>query len=334
MITLEDLDYSLPGERIAQEPMRPRDAARLLVVERRTGSLAKLRFAELAERIGPRDLLVVNDTRVLPAKLCGHKASGGRAEALLLESRADGRWRALVRARGRLRPGLVLHFGPLEARVEAIEAGGICLLALAAEAGANPQVLLEQIGVAPLPPYIRREAPRAEDRLDYQSIFARVPGAVAAPTASLHFTPALAARLPIAKLTLHVGPGTFRPLRGKSIDAHVLEPESFEVPVETADAIARTRSQGGRVIAVGTTVVRALETTGGEAGRGHTDLLIGSGHRFRVVDSLITNFHLPRSSLLLLVMSFAGVKLIREAYAHALDQGFRFYSYGDAMWIR
>ena len=314
--------------------MRPRDAARLLVVERRAGSLAQLRFAEVAERIGPRDLLVVNDTRVLPAKLYGHKASGGRAEALLLERRADGRWRALVRARGRLRHGLTLHFGPLEARVEALEAGGVCLLALASETGADPQVLLEQIGVAPLPPYIRRDAPRAEDRTDYQSIFARVPGAVAAPTASLHFTPALAARLPIAKLTLHGGPGTFRPLRAKSIDAHVREPESFEVPVETAHAIARTRSQGGRVIAVGTTVVRALETTGGEAGQGHTDLLIGAGHRFRVVDSLITNFHLPRSSLLLLVMSFAGVKLIREAYAYALDQGFRFYSYGDAMWIR
>ncbi len=334
MIRLEDLDYTLPPECIAQEPARPRDAARLLVLERGTSTLAELRFCDLADEIGAKDLLVVNDTRVLPARLCGYKASGGRAEALLLERRADGSWRALVRARGRLRTGLVLRFGALEARVEALETAGACVLRLASPAGANPDVLLEQIGVPPLPPYIRRETPRAEDRTDYQSVFARVPGAVAAHTASLHFTPELAECLPIAKLTLHVGPGTFRPLRGDSIEGHVLEPESFEVPVETARAIARTRAQGGRVIAVGTTVVRALEATGGEAGRGRTDLLIGSGHRFRVIDSLITNFHLPRSTLLLLVMSFAGVKPIREAYAHALDKGFRFYSYGDAMWIR
>ncbi len=334
MITLSELEYALPPESIAQEPIRPRDAARLLVVERATGSLAELRFAELADQIGPRDLLVVNDTRVLPAKLCGHKASGGRAEALLLERRPDGSWRALVNARGRLREGLRLRFGELDARVEAIEDGGVCVLELASESGADPQALVEEIGVAPLPPYIRRGAPRQQDRSDYQSIFARVPGAVAAPTASLHFTPALTARLPIAKLTLHVGPGSFLPLRGESIDGHRLEPESFEVPEPTARAIARARARGGRVIAVGTTVVPALETTGGEAGLGRTDLFIRPGHRFRVVDSLITNFHLPRSTLLLLVMSFAGVKPIHEVYAHALANGFRFYSYGDAMWIR
>jgi len=334
VITLSDLGYELPPERIAQEPARPRDASRLLVLERATGSLAEICFAELAEHIGPRDLLVVNDTRVVAAKLCGRKASGGRADVLLLERRAEGTWRALVRARGRLREGLELVFDRLEARVEALESGGMCVLRFASGTRDDPEALLEEIGVAPLPPYIRRDRPLAQDRADYQSIFAREPGAVAAPTASLHFTPALAARLPIARLTLHVGPGTFRPLRGDLIDGHTLEPESFEVPVGTARAIARTRAQGGRVIAVGTTVARALETTGGEAGRGRTDLFIRPGHRFQVIDSLITNFHLPRSTLLLLVMTFAGVKPVREAYACALAKGFRFYSYGDAMWIR
>jgi S-adenosylmethionine:tRNA ribosyltransferase-isomerase len=334
VITLADLDYELPPDRIAQEPIRPRDAARLLVLERATGSLGELRFRELADQIGSEDLLVVNETRVLPARLCGHKASGGRAEALLLERQPDGTWRALVKARGRLRAGLALRFGELDARIEAIEPGGVCVLKLTSDSRDSPETLIERAGLAPLPPYIRRDKPRAQDLEDYQTIFARVPGAVAAPTASLHFTPELAARLPIVKLTLHVGPGTFRPLRGETVEGHVLEPESFEVPEETARAVARTRARGGHVIAVGTTVVRALETTGGEPGRGRTDLFIRSGHRFRVVDSLITNFHLPRSSLLLLVMSFAGVKAIREAYAHALAKGFRFYSYGDAMWIR
>ncbi len=334
MIRLDELDYELPPERIAQVPVRPRDAARLLVLERASQALHELRFAALADEVGPHDLLVVNDTRVVPAKLRGRKASGGRAEALLLNRRPDGSWLALLRCRGRRRPGLELRFGDLRAVVLAEQLDGAVSLRLEAPGECSPAELLERSGEAPLPPYIRRPEPDAKDLEDYQSIFAQVPGAVAAPTASLHFTPELAARLPLASVTLHVGPGTFRPLRARSLDARALEPERFEVPQATAAAIARTRAAGGRVIAVGTTVVRALETSGGAAGRGCTDLLIRPGHRFRVIDALITNFHLPRSSLLLLVMAFAGVEPIRRAYAHAIEKGFRFYSYGDALWIR
>ena len=328
---LPDLDYALPAERIAQAPVRPRDASRLLVVEREGDRLDELRFSDLPEQLGPDDLLVVNDTLVRPAKLRGDKESGGAAEALLLERRADGRWLALVRSTGRLRPDLALRFGAFPARVAELCPDGACLLDFGA---ADPEALLESAGETPLPPYIARDVPRQSDLADYQTIFARVPGAVAAPTASLHFTAELAARLPIARVTLHVGPGTFRPIRSDELEGHRMASESFEVPGTTAEAIARTRDRGGRVIAVGTTTVRALETTGGRAGAGATELYIRLGHRFSVVDSLITNFHLPRSSLLALVMAFAGVERVRRAYAFAIAQEFRFYSYGDAMWIR
>lgn len=193
--------------------------------------------------------------------------------------------------------------------------------------------LLERLGEAPLPGYIRRPEPRKEDLEDYQTVFARSPGAVAAPTASLHFTNEMAARLRPVTVTLHVGPGTFRPIRAARIEDHRLDSEWYSVPQETAQAIEATRARGGRVIAVGTTVIRTLETTGGRAGSGSTDLLIYPGYRFRVVDSLVTNFHLPRSSLLALVMAFAGVESTRSAYAYAIEHGLRFYSYGDAMWI-
>jgi S-adenosylmethionine:tRNA ribosyltransferase-isomerase len=330
VIRLEDLDYSLPPERIASRPVRPRDASRLLLLERASGRLEDLRFADLASRARPADLFVVNDTRVVPAKLRGRKPSGGRAEVLLLERGPDATWRALVRTRGRLRPGLALRFEGLEAEVVSVETEGACRLRFAA-----PQAALEtrlaRIGEAPLPPYIPRPAPCKQDLEDYQTIFARAPGAVAAPTAGLHFTPELAARLRLASVTLHVGPGTFRPLR--RIAGHRLDPERFEIPAETERAIEAAHAEGGRVNAVGTTVVRALETTRGCAGRGEADLLILPGHRFRAVDALVTNFHLPRSSLLALVMAFAGVEPVRRAYAHAIEAGYRFYSYGDAMWI-
>lgn len=334
MIRDRDLDYELPPERIAQHPIRPRDAARLLVLDRADGGLRELRFADLAGEIAEPDLLVVNDTRVVPARLRGHKESGGRAEALLLGRRSGGGWHALLRCRGRLRTGLRLRFGELRAEVCGLLSDGSVELALESTSGTAPEVLLEKLGEAPLPPYIRRPEPRSEDLEDYQSIFAQVPGAVAAPTASLHFTPALARRLPIARVTLHVGPGTFRPLLGGVLEETELEAEPFCVPERTAQAIGRTKAAGGRLIAVGTTVARALETTGGAEGAGRTDLFIRPGYRFRAVDSLITNFHLPRSSLLALVMAFAGVERTRAAYAYAIERGFRFYSYGDAMWIR
>jgi S-adenosylmethionine:tRNA ribosyltransferase-isomerase len=334
VISRADLEFALPPELVAQEPQSPRDAARLLVVERATGALSELRFSDLPGRVRPADLFVVNDTRVVPAKLRGAKASGGKAEALLLSRRADGDWSAFVKVRGRLVPGLELRFGALAARVVEVLPGGSCRLAFATPDGVGAEELLAQIGEAPLPPYIRRSAPRAQDLVDYQTVFAREPGAVAAPTASLHFSEELAARLRLARVTLHVGPGTFRPMRSESPEDHVLEAERFAVPEATAEAIARTRAAGGRAIAVGTTVVRALETTGGAPGSGDTKLFILPGHTFRAVDSLITNFHLPGSTLLALVMAFAGVELTRRAYAHAIAERFRFYSYGDAMWIR
>jgi S-adenosylmethionine:tRNA ribosyltransferase-isomerase len=334
VISLADLAYDLPPELIAQAPVKPRDAARLLVLARGAGTLRELRFAELADEVGARDLVVVNDTRVRAAKLRGSKATGGKAEALLLERRPDGTWTAFVRARGRLVVGQAFVFGALGARIVELLSGGTVRLALEGADGNATDGILDALGEAPLPPYIRRDASRAQDLADYQTIFARDPGAVAAPTASLHFTPELAARLRIATVTLHVGPGTFRPVRSERLEDHALDAERFDVPAATARAIAETRRDGGRVIAVGTTVVRALETTGGEAGSGDTKLLILPGHEFRAVDSLITNFHLPGSSLLALVMAFAGVEATRRAYAHAIAERFRFFSYGDALWIR
>jgi len=334
VITRADLEFELPPELVAQEPCTPRDAARLLVLERATGALDELRFSELADAAGAQDLFVVNDTRVLPAKLRGRKKSGGRAEALLLSRRADGDWSALVRSGGRLAPGLELEFGALAARVVEVLPGGACRLSFATRNGVDVDAVLGALGEAPLPPYIRRAAPRARDLADYQTVFARVPGAVAAPTASLHFTEALAAKLRVARVTLHVGPGTFRPLRCERLLDNELDAERFEVPEATAQAIAAARAAGGRAIAVGTTVVRALETTGGAAGAGETKLFVVPGHAFRAVDSLVTNFHLPGSSLLALVMAFAGVETTRRAYAHAIERRFRFFSYGDALWIR
>ncbi len=333
MITRADLAYELPPERIAQHPVEPRDAARMLVVDRATGRLEDALFRDLEPRLAPADVLVVNDTRVIPARLRGAKASGGRAEALLVERRPDGSWIALLRCTGRAREGLALRFGKLDALVLEVRGDGTCRLRLEGPGGADALDLLAEAGEAPLPPYIHRDAALERDLADYQTVFAREPGAVAAPTASLHFTEALAARLPIARVTLHVGPGTFRPVRTEALADHVLEAEPFAVSASTAERIAAARAAGGRVIGVGTTVVRALETTGGAAGCGRTDLLIVPGHRFRAVDSLITNFHLPGSTLLALVMAFVGVDLTRRAYAHAIDHGYRFYSYGDAMWI-
>jgi S-adenosylmethionine:tRNA ribosyltransferase-isomerase len=340
LISLDDLDYELPPGRIAQEPVHPRDAARLLVVDRARGELFEHRFSDLAQLSGPEDLFVVNDTRVIPARIRGTKDTGGRVEALLTEPIGEDGWRALLGMRGRARPGQRLHFGGnrgWSAKIESIRDDGQVVLRFRADdtsGAASAASVPEEIGEIPLPPYIERTEPRAQDREDYQSVFARWPGSVAAPTASRHFTLDLAEKLRIAKVTLQVGPGTFRPIRTQRLDEHRMDEERFEISHETAQSMAATRARGGRVIAVGTTVVRALETTGGAAGQGRTGLYIQPGHHFQAIDSLITCFHLPRSSLLALVMAFVGVELTRRAYRHALDGGFRFYSYGDAMWIR
>jgi S-adenosylmethionine:tRNA ribosyltransferase-isomerase len=340
-LPLADFDFALPPERIAQEPLAERDAARLLVLERASGARSHRRVRDLPELLRPGDLLVVNATRVEPARLRGRKASGGGAEALLLEPGArPGEWRALVRARA-LRVGSKLRFArgerSLEAEVGALEGDGTALLCFTP--GADPHAL----GEAPLPPYIRRPERRAEDDERYQTVFARVPGAVAAPTAGLHLTRELLARLAAAgiasaELVLHVGPGTFRPLGEAELRAGRLHAERFELPEATADAIAAARRRGGRVVAVGTTTTRVLEARAREdgsvePGAGTTDLFLRPGHRFRAVDALLTNFHLPRSSLLVLVAAFAGREAVLAAYAEAIAQGYRFYSYGDAMLV-
>ncbi len=349
MIRLEDLDYPLPSELIAQEPVEPRDHARLLVVDRDGNAssgvpgLRDAQFSDLPTLVQPEDVLVVNDSRVIPARVRARKRSGGKLELLLLEPISEQSWRALVRSSGRLRVGLELELGEpggLGGRIDRIEPDGTCELSFtfSPEVISNEKTfpipqLAERLGEIPLPPYIRAGVARASDRLDYQTVFATPPGSIAAPTASLHFTPELAARLPILRLTLHVGPGTFRPVRTPTLAEHRLEPEQFEISEECALGMQRARARGGRVIAVGTTVVRALETTGGCAGSGRAHLLIQPGYRFRAIDALVTNFHLPRSSLLALVMAFAGIETTRRAYEAAIERGYRFYSYGDAMWL-
>jgi S-adenosylmethionine:tRNA ribosyltransferase-isomerase len=342
-IDLADFDYSLPPERIAQHPPAERDGGRLLVLERAGGGRHHSRIRELVAWLRPGDLLVVNATRVLPARLRGRKASGGAAEALLLaaDEAAPGRFRALVKTRGRLRPGLKFAFGPVAAALEAelIQLAEDGEVVLAFEPGADPY----RLGETPLPPYIRRAAAEAADGDRYQTAYARVPGSVAAPTAGLHLSERLLAELAAAgvgraEVVLHVGPGTFRPLRPADLAAHRLHTERFELPPATAERVAETRAAGGRVIAVGTTSARVLETCatpgrGVRAAAGETDLFLAPGDRFGVVDALLTNFHLPRSSLLLLVAAFAGREAVLAAYAEAVSAGYRFYSYGDAMLI-
>jgi S-adenosylmethionine:tRNA ribosyltransferase-isomerase len=342
-IDLADYDYALPPERIAQEPPADRDGARLLVLERRERALHHDRILALPGWLRPGDLLVRNASRVLPARLRGRKQTGGAAEALLLGA-ADGgagRHRALLRTRGRLRPGLKLRFErageSIDAEIARVAPDGEVVLAFAP--GRDPFAL----GETPLPPYIRRDAAREEDAERYQTVFARVPGSVAAPTAGLHLSRRLlgalhAAGVECADVVLHVGPGTFRPVRDADLRDGRLHPETFELPAETAERVAETRARGGRVVAVGTTSARVLETCAREDGSvearaGSTDLFLRPGSRFRAVDALLTNFHLPRSSLLLLVAAFAGREPTLRAYAEAVRAGYRFYSYGDAMLV-
>jgi S-adenosylmethionine:tRNA ribosyltransferase-isomerase len=340
---LADFDYELPRERIAQEPTRERDGARLLRLERAGPGTLHARVCDLPALLRPGDLLVRNATRVLPARLRGRKPSGGAVEALLLGALPDapGRFRALLRGAARARPGAKLRFGPIAAGLDAelVERRAEGEVVLAFAPGADPYAA----GETPLPPYIRRNAARPEDAARYQTVYARVPGSVAAPTAGLHLSQALLARLAArgietADLVLHVGPGTFRPLTAAQLASGRLGRERFELPAETAARIAAARARGGRVVAVGTTSARVLETRavpGGlvSPGSGETELFLRPGSRFQVVDALLTNFHLPRSSLLLLVAAFAGRERVLAAYAEAVRAGYRFYSYGDAMLV-
>jgi S-adenosylmethionine:tRNA ribosyltransferase-isomerase len=340
-----EFDYALPAELIAQEPAEPRDASGLLVLDRAAGEWEDRRFSELPEILRPGDCLVANRSRVMPARLLGTALDGGGAvELLLLRPVADGQWEAMVRPGRRCRVGARVDLAGGVARARIVGEGSLGTRVVAIEAPWPVRELMERHGLPPLPPYIgRHDAPKPEDRERYQTVYAREDGSVAAPTAGLHFTPALLARLerrgvPVHYLTLHVGPGTFRPLRAGRVDEHRMEAEPIDIPESTAQAIDRARREERRVVAVGTTTTRALEWAAGEDGRvragtGSADLFIRPGHRFRVVDALVTNFHLPRSSLLVLVSAFAGRGLVLAAYRHAVGARYRFYSYGDAMLI-
>lgn len=352
---LADFDYELPPERIAQQPAERRDAARLFVHSIARDASEHRSVRELPELLRPADLLVLNDTRVRRARLHARRASGGRVELLLLEPEAGGSaWRALARPSARLRAGeeLALEGGELGVRLtERLEQAGApsaqWRVELSASSGApvDVEAALERHGELPLPPYIERAAgsdPRAlVDRERYQTVYARSLGAVAAPTAGLHFTPellsALAARgIASATLTLHVGLGTFQPVQAEDVREHAMHAESYELPRATVDAIAACRARGGRVIAVGTTSCRVLESCAQpdgslRAGQGSTRLFLLPGSPLRAVDALLTNFHLPRSTLLMLVSAFAGRERVLRLYREAIERGYRFYSYGDAM---
>jgi S-adenosylmethionine:tRNA ribosyltransferase-isomerase len=341
-VRVDAFDYDLPDGAIAQEPCSPRDAARLLVAGPE-GPVDHGRFRDLPGLLAPGDVVVVNDTRVLPARLDARRPTGGRVEVLLAEPAEGGWWWALLRATGKPRPGEVLQAEEGLRLVVGTREGARFLVLPKADED-DPWAIVERVGRMPLPPYIRRDAadPRsASDRERYQTVYARHAGAVAAPTAGLHFTPAvfdaLAARGgEVAHLTLHVGIGTFLPVRVDRVEDHPMHAESYELPAGTAEAIERARTRGGRVVAIGTTVVRTLEHTGLDdgtvrPGTGRCDLFLVPGSPFRVVDRMVTNFHLPRSTLLMLVAAFVGRDRVLELYRVALDRGYRFYSYGDAM---
>ncbi len=338
-----DFHFDLPEALIAQAPLADRGASRLLVLDGASGATTHAEFRNLGALLRPGDLLVCNDTRVIPARLYGRKDTGGEVEVLVERVLAAGEVLAQVRASKRPKPGRALLFDDaagttVSAEVLAEEAGGFLRLAFADEDQVT--LLLDGVGHMPLPPYIRRPDSDA-DRERYQTVYARRPGAVAAPTAGLHFTPELLAELAAngveqTYVTLHVGAGTFQPMRVDRIEEHRMHSERLEVSEEAAAAIAACRARGGRVIAVGTTVVRTLESAA--AGGGcvapammETDIFIRPGYRFRVVDGLVTNFHLPESTLLMLVSAFAGREHVLAAYAEAVAARYRFFSYGDAM---
>ena len=339
-----DFDYPLPPELIAQVPSPGRGESRLLVVRCKDAKMQSGRtfedrqFSDLIELIPPGDLLVLNTTRVRHARLVGRRASGAPAEVLLIRPAGDDTWIAMGKPGSALRPGRQVDLGQ-GISVETVELmeEGFRRVKLV---GATAEEAMERVGRVPLPPYIERE-PTAEDAVRYQTVFAEQPGSVAAPTAGLHLTGEMLDALDrrgvrMARITLEIGPGTFKPVDAEDPASHPMHPEQFEIPAEAAEQVAAARRRGARIWAVGTTVVRALESAAREdgtvlPGRAETRLMITPGYRFRMVDRLVTNFHLPRSTLLMLVAAFAGFDLVMAAYRHAVGERYRFYSYGDAM---
>ena len=345
---VSEFDFELPRDRIAQFPSEKRDQARLLVLERSNGSLSHQRVADLPRLLAPGDLFVINDTRVFPARLLGRRCpNGGAVECLLMNRLNDEHWDALLYPSQKLRVGGGMRFEKDGCRLcaEVVEycSSGRRTIRLWTEDGTSVDDAVDQLGHIPLPPYVKRPAESA-DRERYQTVYAKVRGSVAAPTAGLHLTDSILKQLQardieVRRLTLHVGYGTFKPIRVERVEDHRVEPEYYEMPAETAAAVGRALSSGRRVVAVGTTTARTLETAfrAGDgqlqAGRGVSDLYLYPGVGFNVVGGLLTNFHLPRSSLLMLVSAFAGWDSVRAAYTDALRNGYRFYSYGDAMLI-
>lgn len=348
---VSEFDYELPKSLIAQEPLPERDQSRLLVLERRTGRIHDARFQNIVDWLVPGDLLVVNNTRVIPARVLGRLDTGGRAELLLVRNLELGVWSVLVRPGRRVRQGTRIRFDDYEATVLESRRDGTRIVRFTP---ADVTVLLERQGELPLPPYIRKKCEQP-DR--YQTVYASRPGAVAAPTAGLHFTPAVLEALErkgveTASLTLHVGPGTFRPVKTTTVEEHQMHPERFELPDSTARQVNNALEQGRRVVCCGTTTVRVLESRAGgdsrtedqkpgfkpgqrrvQPGEGETNLYIFPGYEWKVTGALLTNFHLPKSTLLMLVCAFGGKENLMRAYKHAVSEQYRFYSFGDAMLI-
>lgn len=337
-------DFELPDEQIAAAPLSRRDSSRMLVVDRAKGTFADTDFSSVIERLSKTDILVLNDTKVFPARLFGRTETEARVEVFLVGEAGGRKWEVLARPAKRLRPGKTIDFsGMLSATIiERAENGKVLLEFAETERGFFD--IVEEIGRTPLPPYIKRKLDSPDtDRERYQTVYAKNRGAIAAPTAGLHFTPELIDAIrekgvTVANITLHVGYGTFEPIRVEDISEHKVLPERYFIPEETAQILNNAQAEGRRIVAVGTTTTRALESAAAEgtfrAGDGIAELTITPGYEFRAVGALLTNFHLPKSSLLVLVSSFAGRDLIMEAYEHAVAAGYRFYSYGDCMFIK
>lgn len=334
---VDQFDYYLPEELIAQDPIEPRDASRLLIMDKNSGSIRHSLFNKLAEELQPGDMLVINDTKVLPARIYGSKESGAAVELLLLKQTQLDIWQCLVRPGRKLPPGSKIFF-PLKklwAEVVDYAEDGTRLLQFHHQGDFFP--LLEKIGTMPLPPYIKKQL---DDQSRYQPVYAREQGSAAAPTAGLHFTEQLMQQLQeqgihFAKLLLHVGLGTFRPVKSETVEDHLMHSEFYRIDQQAADSINAARKAGGRIIAVGTTAVRTLETVSTEDGiisaaEGWTQKFIYPGYQFKIVDGIITNFHLPKSTLLMLVSAFAGRDNVMHAYQTAIDNKYRFFSFGDA----
>lgn len=339
---LTDFDYELPADRIAQEPLQQRDASKLMVIDRSTRKIQHTIFSRIGEYLPKPSLLVLNDTKVIQARLIGKKSNtGGKIELLLIQEKEKDTWEVLAKPRRSLQVGTLIEFGEgvLNAEVYEKPDDGNCIVRFIYDGIFS--TILSEVGVIPLPPYIRR-SPNDEDKVRYQSVYADKEGAIAAPTAGLHFTPELLEELKdngfdIAKLTLHVGIGTFQPVKVKNIQTHKMHAEYIDLTEKVATRIRIARETDTKILSIGTTVVRALETAGMDGNIkpfcGYSELFIFPGYQFNIVDALVTNFHLPKSTLLMLVSAFADIELIQIAYNEALIHDYRFYSYGDAMLI-